>query len=281
MADSKVPKAPKNSNRNRAKSRSAPEASTRELRARLISQGEGWEDRYLWHRVESPFWKLIAELLLTKTTRVAAERALEKLMKERPTPQLVAAAGEDGVRLLISELGLRKRALAVVEAARLMAERSDPPSPEEVKRLPQVGDYIADAYALYALSKPAFPLDSNIERLLYRALLGAEPPGKHPGPGKRRKSDPYKNRRLTLLKESLCEGLSTDEIKALHQGALLTAWSFCKAKPKCEGCPLEDVCLKRVLERSADEAPARGPKESEAAQGGPRARPPWGGRGSS
>jgi A/G-specific adenine glycosylase len=215
-----------------------------------MSVGEGWEDRYLWHRVGSPFWKLIAEILLTKTTRVAAERVLERLMRERPNPESVAAAGAEGIWPLISELGLRKRTLAVVEAARMMSERSDPPSPDEVKRLPYVGDYIADAYALYALSEPTFPLDTNIERLLYRSLLGVDALGKRTGPRKRRRSDPYKNESLLSLKERMCEGLSVPEVKTLHQGALLTAWSFCRAKPRCECCPLEDVCLKRSSETS-------------------------------
>jgi len=215
------------------------------VRKALLLAGRDWRERHLWHRVKDPFWKLVGEVLLTRTTRVSAEKALEKIMRAYPTPESLAAADLREVEAVVSEVGLKKRALTLMQAARLFLGGDEPPSPEEVRRLPQVGSYISDAYSLYALSLKAFPRDANIERVFYRSLLGSDPPGRRVGPRKRRRSDPYKDEVLTRLIGRMTEGLGVEEVKGLHQGALLVAWSYCRGKPLCLECPLREVCSYR------------------------------------
>jgi len=202
-----------------------------------------WKGAYPWHSEENPFWKLVAEILLVRTTREATKKAFSELKQRFPSVEALASAKREDVEAVVAEVGLKARGRALIDAARLFSE--GPPAAEEVSRLPYVGPYVFSAYKLYALSQAAFPLDSTVARVAYRFLKGEEPPK---GRSRNRKGgEPYKDAFLTRLARKLEEKLNVEELKDIHQGVLYVGWKWCRGLPKCEHCPVKKVCAFKGL----------------------------------
>ena len=78
-------------------------------------------------------------------------------------------------------LGYPRRALRLHAAAVAIVERHDgevPDSYDELLTLPGVGDYTAAAVASFAFGRRHVVLDTNVRRVLARALRGRRVPGR-------------------------------------------------------------------------------------------------------
>jgi endonuclease-3 len=201
-----------------------------------------WKDAHPWHAEENPFWKLVAEVLLVRTTREAVKRVFSELKQRFPSAEALASGRREDVEAVVAEVGLKARGRALIEAARLFSKGL--PTLSEVSRLPYVGPYVLSAYKLYALSEPAFPLDSTVARVAYRFLKGEEPPKRR---SKSRKGgEPYKDPFLTRIARELEEGSDPEELKGIHQGVLYVGWKWCRSTPKCDLCPVRGACAFRA-----------------------------------
>ncbi|ABG05168.1 HhH-GPD [Rubrobacter xylanophilus DSM 9941] len=190
---------------------------------------------YPWHRAEEPFRVLLAEYLLRRTTRKVVARVYERVLSRYPSAAALATARDEDLWAVAREAGLRRRTLQLIEIARQIVQQGGvQPSRERLLDLPFVGPYIADAVLLYSFNERVFPLDNNVQRVLYRVMQGTHPP---------KSMDPYRDKALEQIADVLTKNLDAVRLRHLHQGILVVAWEVCRAAPICRACTLRTLCL--------------------------------------
>ena len=136
------------------------------------------------------------------------------------------------IRELISKLGLRWRARKVIELLYVLSEKDGlvPTTKEDLKKLPGVGEYIANAFLSFHCGTKAPITDANAVRVWSRILGFEKTPETH------RKKWFYET----------CMRLTPDEdFKGFNYALLDFSKKLCKTKPICEECPLQKVCIYR------------------------------------
>ena len=134
-----------------------------------------------WRRPEASAWSvLVSELMLQQTPVARVLPMHEEWLERWPTPAGLAAepAGE-AVRAW-GRLGYPRRALRLHAAAVAIVERHGGEVPDaygDLIALPGVGDYTAAAVASFAFRQRHVVLDTNVRRVLARALSSVEFPG--------------------------------------------------------------------------------------------------------
>jgi A/G-specific adenine glycosylase len=135
-------------------------------------------------------------------------------------------------------LGFPRRAKALHDAAAMMCDEFEGQVPREVsdlRRLPGIGEYSANAVASFAFGRDVAVVDTNVGRVLARAVA---------------------NRTLTITE-------ARDEARALlprsnaatfNQSMLDLGAQFCTARPRCGTCPVARAC-RWNLEGGPDPAP--------------------------
>lgn len=202
-------------------------------------------------------WDPLDELILTvlsqNTTDVNRDRAWEALRARYPTWEALAAARPAEVARTIKVGGLSNvkapRILAVVREIRVreggfdltwMGEASDEEVTEYLTSLPGVGPKTAACVLAFSLGRPALPVDTHVHRVATR--LGFFAPG------------------TTAAKAHalIAEAVSPRLRVSMHVGLIRLGREICKAgRPRCEICPLQDLCptaplyLKRTAKRAA------------------------------
>ena len=162
---------------------------------------------------------------------------LEEWLARWPTPDdLAAASPGDAVRAW-GRLGYPRRALNLHAAAVAIVERHGGKVPSDVSQLlalPGVGDYTARAVSVFAFGQRHPVVDVNIRRVIARAVLGL------PAPRPAAKADLAEME--ALLPES-DEDAALFNIGVMELGALV-----CVARsPRCEACPIADLCVWRSM----------------------------------
>jgi A/G-specific adenine glycosylase len=196
----------------------------------------------------SPWGVFLSEVMAQQTPLSRVEPAWREWMERWPTPaDLAAAAPGDAVRAW-GRLGYPRRALRLHEAATVMVERHGGQVPDthaELLALPGVGAYTAAAVACFAFAQPEVVVDTNVRRVLARAIEGKAFPHVTLT---RAESD--------LARDSLPDGrdeANTWNVAVMELGALV-----CVARgPRCEDCPIADLCAWNVAGRPAYDGPAR------------------------
>ncbi|MCU1482734.1 MAG: nth [Subtercola sp.] len=153
-----------------------------------------------------------------------------------PTPaDLAASSPGDAVRAWQS-LGYPRRALWLHTAAVVIVQRHDGVVPRDVDALlalPGVGDYTARAVAAFAYGDRHPVVDTNIRRVIARAVDGHAEPG-----------PPAARADLAAMSALLPEGRI--EARAFNAGMMELGAVVCTARaPRCELCPLMSVCAWR------------------------------------
>lgn len=196
----------------------------------------------------SPWGVFLSEVMSQQTPLSRVEPIWREWMDRWPTPaHLAAAAPGDAVRAW-GRLGYPRRALRLHEAATAMVERHDgqvPDTPEDLLALPGVGAYTAAAVSCFAFSIPEVVVDTNVRRVLARTVEG--------------KAFPH----LTLNRAEArlaAESMPTDRdsantwnVAVMELGALV-----CVARgPRCDDCPVADLCAWNLAGRPAYDGPPR------------------------
>lgn len=189
--------------------------------------------RFFWRNPStSPFAKIIAELLLQRTTAPAVSGYIKKFIKQFPSWDSLAAARIKTIENALKPLGLwRRRALSLKALSIEIKGRGNkfPKDRKTLESLPGIGQYMANAILVLRFGIPQPFLDTNMARLLERFF----------GPRKLAdiRDDPY----LQKLAHRVVNHKRTVEINyaILDFGALI-----CKSvNPKCDICPLAEKCL--------------------------------------
>ncbi|MFD8532879.1 A/G-specific adenine glycosylase [Streptosporangium canum] len=195
----------------------------------------------------SPWSILVSEIMLQQTPVIRVLPVWAEWMERWPTA--AALAGEppgEAVRHW-GRLGYPRRALNLHACARAITDRHGGEVPSDhatLLTLPGIGEYTAAAVASFAFKGRHAVLDTNVRRVLARAVRGEEYPPKATTSAERR------------LAESLLPGADDAPVWAvavMELGALV-----CTARaPRCADCPIVGLCAWRLAGKPAYDGPAR------------------------
>jgi A/G-specific adenine glycosylase len=190
---------------------------------------------------------LVSEVMLQQTPVRRVRPLGHEWMRRWPDPSSLAAepAGE-AVRAW-GRLGYPRRALRLHAAATVIRDEHGgrvPSTYEALLTLPGIGDYTAAAVASFAFGARHPVLDTNVRRVLARAVNGqADAP-----------------RGISVAERRLAESLVPDgddaptwAVAVMELGALVCT----AASPKCPACPVEDSCAWNQSGRPAYDGPPR------------------------
>lgn len=208
-------------------------------RGRPRLDGQGFrKDLLAWHAENSrdfpwrgqvdPWHVLMAEVCLHRTRAEQARPVYEALAELAPTPaDMVGNAPK--TRAAMRSLGLKWRAENMVRIARALVKDHNGQVPEnslELRSLPGVGDYVANAVLTFGFGRRTVIVDTNTTRIVGRV---------------RGREDRTLRWQLRLDLHGLAgrEGPDADFNYAL----LDLGSSVCRAgKPVCEDCPVRRHC---------------------------------------
>jgi endonuclease-3 related protein len=192
-----------------------------------------------WWPGESRFEVMVGAILTQRTNWRNAERSIA-LLKDRGLmdPKALTRVDLGEVEEALKPTGLyREKAVYLKNMASLIVNDFNG-DVDGLLRLPSdslrrillsvkgVGPETADSIILYAAEKPECVADAYTTRILNRLGLTRE-----------RRYDSVKR----FLQKALPEKLEV--LKEFHALMVRHGKEMCKVKPKCEDCPLNDLCL--------------------------------------
>lgn len=200
-----------------------------------------------WRRPgTSPWSVMVSEFMLQQTPVSRVLAVHDAWLTTWPTPAALAAVPSGDAVRAWGRLGYPRRALRLHASAVAITERHGgevPDTYDELRALPGVGDYTAAAIASFAFGRSHAVLDTNVRRVLSRAVTGAEFP---PATVTRAERDLA----TTLVPERDPEVWA---VAVMELGALV-----CTAnRPACETCPVLDRCAWQRDGRPAYDGPPR------------------------
>lgn len=223
-----------------------PETVNRDdLHARVLPWFAAHARELPWRDPSAGAWGvLVSEVMLQQTPVVRVEPAWRAWMARWPAPaDLAAASGADVLRAW-DRLGYPRRALRLRAAAQVIVDRHGgevPATEPELLALPGVGSYTAAAIAAFAYRQRAVVLDTNVRRVLERAVGGAALP-------------PPSLRRAETERAAALLPADTEESAAWNAGLMELGALVCTARsPRCADCPLACSCAWLRAGQPADE----------------------------
>ena len=191
-----------------------------------------------WRERRDPWATLVSEVMLQQTSVARVREPWARFLEAFPTAAACARAPLDEVLVRWRGLGYPRRARHLRLAAVAIEERHGgqvPASMPELLALPGVGPYTAAAVASFAFDEPVTVLDTNVGRILARAVANR----------------PLSTREARDLAQRV-RGRSASA--AFNQSLLDLGAQFCRARARCESCPIARACRWRA-EGGDDPAP--------------------------
>ena len=202
-----------------------------------------------WRRPGFSAWgTLVSELMLQQTPVVRVLPHLAAWLERWPTPAALASSPPGEAVRAWSSLGYPRRALWLHGAATAITERHDGVVPDDVDALlalPGIGDYTARAVCVFAYGQRHPVVDTNIRRVIARAIDGRAEP-----------LPPSRTRDLAAMSALL--PADVDDSTVFNAGMMELGALICTARtPRCAECPLAGVCAWRREGYAASEGPVR------------------------
>ena len=191
-----------------------------------------------WRRAGFGTWGiLVSEFMLQQTPVIRVIPRLKIWLERWPTPAALAAEPSGEAVRAWSSLGYPRRALNLHAAATAIADNHDGVVPEQLEKLlalPGVGEYTARAVAVFAYGHRHPVVDTNVRRVLARAVDGfAEP------------AAPSTKRDLAAMDAVL--PVSDVEARVTNAAIMELGAVICVARtPRCGECPLAAECAWRL-----------------------------------
>ena len=196
----------------------------------------------------TPWAVLVSEIMLQQTPVARVLPAYEQWIAQWPTPAALAAATPGDAVRAWGRLGYPRRALRLHAAATTVVAHHGgevPADYAQLRALPGIGDYTAAAVAAFAFRQRHAVLDTNVRRVLARAVSGVALASSAPTVAERRVAS-------TLLPDD-GERAATFSVALMELGALI-----CRARaPQCDRCPSAHRCAWRQAGYPPSAAPAR------------------------
>jgi A/G-specific adenine glycosylase len=182
-----------------------------------------------WRDTEDPYEVLVSEVMSQQTQLERVVEAWEAFLKRWPTVESLAAADRAAVVGFWTDhsLGYNNRATYLHEAACQVVENRDgefPRTPAELQELTGVGPYTANAVASFAFNAGDAVVDTNVKRVLYRALDVADDDAA------------FEEAARALMPEG--------ESRVWNNAIMELGGVACQKTPRCDeaGCPWREWC---------------------------------------
>jgi len=205
-----------------------------------------------WRRPEAGAWAvLVSEIMLQQTPVARVIPAYHAWLSRWPTPAALAADAPGEAVRAWGRLGYPRRALRLHECAAAITERHGGEVPRDLDALlalPGVGSYTARAVASFAYRQRHPVVDTNVRRLVARAIIADGDAG-----------PPATARDLAAMEPLLPAEPAVAArvaVAVMEVGALV-----CTARsPRCGECPLFTECAWRRAGAPAYEGPVKRPQ---------------------
>jgi endonuclease-3 len=176
---------------------------------------------------------VVAVALSAQATDVSVNKATARLFEVADTPEKMLALGEEGLKPFISSIGLyNTKAKNVIRMAQILVDDYGgqvPTEREKLQALPGVGRKTASVVLNELRIEPAIAVDTHVFRVSHRLGLST---GKTP--------DAVELELMGKIPEPL--------LTRAHHWLILHGRYTCVARrPKCEDCPVADLCPSRHL----------------------------------
>ena len=191
-----------------------------------------------WVGLADPWAILVSEVMLQQTQSARVLEPWSRFLERFPTPESCAQATIADVLRQWSGLGYPRRARSLQLAAQRICDEHGGRVPEELDDLldlPGVGEYTARAVASFAFHQRVAVLDTNVGRVLARALANR----------------PLRSREARELAHQL---LGRSASAPFNQAMIDLGAQFCRSVPRCGPCPVATACRWR-LDGGPDPAP--------------------------
>lgn len=174
------------------------------------------------------FELLIAVILSAQATDVSVNKATPKLFQVAPTPDKMAALGEDGIMPYIQSIGLyRSKARHIVACCTALVEKFNgkvPNNRKDLESLAGVGRKTANVVLNTAFNQPTIAVDTHIFRVANRTGIA-------------------RGKTVLAVEEALLKNTPKAFLKDAHHLLILHGRYTCKArKPLCNQCVAKDLC---------------------------------------
>jgi A/G-specific adenine glycosylase len=195
-----------------------------------------------WRRTRDPYAIWVSEVMLQQTRIAVVWPYYERWMLRFPSAADLAAAPLDEVLAAWSGLGYYGRARNLHRGAREVVARFGgalPGTAAELCSLPGVGRYTAGAIASIGFGRREPLVDGNVARVLSR-LFAIE-------------GDIKASRAARRLWDMAGELVPAERPGDFNQGLMELGQDVCTpTAPRCEDCPLADLCAARASGRTAE-----------------------------
>lgn len=191
-----------------------------------------------WRRPGFSAWgTLVSEMMLQQTPVARVVPRLEEWLERWPTPCALAAVPSGEAVRAWHRLGYPRRALYLHAAAVVIAEKHRGIVPQDVTELlalPGIGDYTARAIAAFAYGHRHPVVDTNVRRVIARAIDAKGEPG-----------PPSARRDLAAMEAIL--PIDPTCARITNAGVMELGAIVCTArKPRCGSCPIATACAWRA-----------------------------------
>jgi A/G-specific adenine glycosylase len=195
-----------------------------------------------WQNTRDPYRVWLSEIMLQQTQVATVIPYYRRFLQRFPQLADLAAAPVQDVMTLWSGLGYYARARNLHAAARTIRDKHAGAFPHEahvIEQLPGIGRSTANSIATFCFGARAPILDGNVKRVLCRAF-GIEG---FPGNG------PVEKRLWAIARELM----PARHAAIYNQAQMDLGATVCtRGKPRCEACPLDDICVARTTGRIAE-----------------------------
>jgi len=197
------------------------------FRCDVLAWGEVNRRDLPWRATKDPWHVLVSEVMLQQTQVARVVDPYRRFIERFPTPAACAAAGAPAVVRAWAGLGYNRRATNLYRTAVLVVERHRGRLPDDLMlllTLPGVGSYTARAVLTFAFGQDVGIVDTNVGRVLARAVAGT----------------PLRAREAQSLADRL---VPPGDSWAYNQALFDLGTGHCTARrPDCASCPIRGRC---------------------------------------
>ena len=177
------------------------------------------------------YYRLLSEFMLQQTQVKTVIPYFRKFINKHKTLESLSKINENQILKLWEGLGYYRRAKNLLASTKILVNEYQSKLPntlKEIKKLPGVGDYTANALLGFVYNEPTIAIDGNVKRVFARFL------------NKKESKINYQNLIHLNKKNLFITNRNSELIEALMEfGALI-----CKPKdPKCSQCCLNKSCM--------------------------------------
>ncbi|MED3788353.1 endonuclease III [Peribacillus frigoritolerans] len=213
-----------------------------QIRYCLDTMGEMFPDAHCELNHSNPFELVVAVALSAQCTDVLVNKVTKDLFQKYKTPEDYISVPIEELENDIRSIGLfRNKAKNIQKLSRMLIEeygKEVPRDRDELVKLPGVGRKTANVVVSVAYDVPAIAVDTHVERVSKRLGLCR-----------------WKDSVLDVEK-TLMAKIPKGEWSVTHHRLIFFGRYHCKAQsPRCETCPLLDLCRegkKRMKRKEAN-----------------------------